>query len=616
MRNEDEVAMEPINGLKNLAQELKISMNECERVFLSAINEEKFSNRLAEVGKLSIENARQILERTKLGDCDLSSGINYISAIIDENEIEKVLLDSINDSAFINKICDLTQKDFEATMESLERVGFKKVVLRYKTHNLHEYTSGSTIFFLNKPKASFHNSSPGLDFSNGKIKCVEFMGPNKEYDIEHVKIVHEMFDLVVDEMKKSLPIFKGGIKDYFEEFLREQAPLIDEYILTTFGTEAEKKASGEERSKAITTAKSRIRYVITFGIGGNEMRWHLLSSINNKMKEKKAMWITLHSASEIDKIPPDATANNTLRFTFTKLGETEETKASEEVLYKRFPNSIIYANEGEVCELGKMHRALVLPLNQEMAGRYSALKTPLNIAPMYVSGIDIKSYWEASDRADKAFMLEVPNNLALEIAKFIFFEKVLNGIKILYLGYNKADIRKNLDEFVQLVMEGLAKENNEIFTMMGTEYPRNAHYEIEGILGNPNSFLVWNCLQTKMSREERFRYKYARDPRKQTLYADHINTVIIAANLTTFAEKSPTLVILFDALDLETSAYLSKIYEDVVYILCQLCNVEPYGNPMVKRVKEKNKENIEKIYELLDREIPDDQLMYELIKQG
>jgi glucose-6-phosphate isomerase len=178
------------------------------------------------------------------------------------------------------------------------------------------------------------------------------------------------------------------------------------------------------------------------------------------------------------------------------------------------------------------------------------------------------------------------------------------------------DIKKSLDEFVQLVMEGLAKENNEIFTMMGVEYPRNAHYEIEGILENPTSFLIWNCLQTKMSRKERFRYKYSKDPRKQTLYADHINTAIIAANLTTFAEKSPTLVILFDGLDLETAAYLSKIYEDVVYILCGLCNVEPYGNPRVTRVKEKNKENIEKIYELLDREVPDEQLMYELIKQG
>ena len=608
--------VEPINGLKNLALELKISMNECERVFLSAINEEKFSNRLAEVCKLSIENARPILERAKLGEENLASSINSISAIIDENEIETVFLDSIDDSVFISKICDITQKDFETTSNSLERMGFKVVLLRYKLNNLHAYTSGSTMTFINKPKASFHNSSPGLDFSKGKIKYVEFMGPNNEYDIAYVKIVGEWFDYVVDKMKKSLPIFKGGIKDYFEEFMREQAHVIDEYILTTFGTEAEKKTSGEERTKAITTAKSRIRYVITFGIGGNEMRWHLLSSINNKSKGKKAIWITLHSASEIDKIPPEATANNTVRFTFTKLGETEETKASEEVLYGRFPNSIIFANEGEVCELGKMHRALVLRLNQEIAGRYSALKTPLNIAPMYVLDMDIKSYWEASDRADSAFMIGRPNNLALEIARFISYEKVLTGIKIIYLGYNDADIRKNLDEFVQLVMEGLAKENNEMFAMMGVEYPRNAHYEIEGILGNPNSFLIWNCLQTKMKREERFRYKYARVPMKQKLYADHINTAIIAANLTTFAEKSPTLAILFDDLDLETAAYLSKIYEDVVYILCQLCNVEPYGNPRVKRVKERNKGNIKKIYELLDREIPDDQLMYELIKQG
>ena len=95
------VAMELIKELKELADNLKISVNECEHVFVSAISEEKFSNRLAEVGKLSIENARQILEQTKLGEWDLSSAINYISAIIDENEIKKTLLDSINDSVFI-----------------------------------------------------------------------------------------------------------------------------------------------------------------------------------------------------------------------------------------------------------------------------------------------------------------------------------------------------------------------------------------------------------------------------------------------------------------------------------------------------------------------------------
>ncbi len=596
------------NGLTKLASESKISLNECERVFIDALNEEKFSTFLAEVGRLSIKKARNILERTKLGKCDLSSCVNYISTITSETEIEAVFLDSINDHTFISKICNLTKKDFDDITKMLERVGFKKVVLRYKLNNLHLYTSGSNMTFSNKPTVSFHN----LNFSEGKIKCVEFMGPNKEYDIAHVKIVSDWFDYVIYEMqRKSFPIFKGGVKEYFEKFMKEQAPLIDEYILSAFGTEAEKKTRDEERTKAITSAKSRIKYVITFGIGGNEMRWHLLSSINNKSKDKKAVWITLHSASEIDKIPPEATAANTLRFTFTKLGETEETKASEEVLYGRFPNSIVCANEGEVYQLGEIHGALLLPFPREIAGRFSALKTPLNIAPMYVLGMDIKSYWEASDKADRAFMIASPNNLAVEIAKFIFFEKILNGIKIIYLGHNDADIRKSLDEFVQLVMEGLAKQNNEIFTMMGVEYTRNAHYEIEGILGNPNRFLIWNCLQTKINREEKFRYKYARDARKQNLYADHINTALIVANLTTFAENSPTLVILFDQLDLETSAYLSKIYEDVVYILCQLCNVEPYGNPMVKRMKEKNKENIEKIYEL---KIPDDWLMYELIK--
>ena len=419
------------------------------------------------------------------------------------------------------------------------------------------------------------------------------------------------FQRVADE---SSPLFKGGIRQYRDEFLDKEGRLIAQYIARCFHLPSD-VAAQVEPARVFSLARERIRYVITCGIGANEMRWHSLAYINNHDSARSCKWVIVDSAKQIDEIPTGANASNTIRLTFTRSGETEETNVSEEVLYRRFPHSIVFCNRGELCELARAHEALVIPMPRHLAGRYSGFKSPVNIAPMYILGMDTSTYWNAADRVDKLCDFSKADTLAHAIAEFLFRAKTLFGSELVYLAHNDELIAMALQELHQLVMEGVAKEGNRLFSLISTGFPRSSHYETEGLLGNPSSAIYWSFVNAAILRDPSTRYKYARDARKRKLFGDHINAALLSANLNTFAETSPAIVTLLDSYDLETAASLSKLWEDVTYLLCRLCSVDPFGNPQVKQVREQSGRNVDRIYDLLASGVPDRSIFYDLIKQ-
>ena len=54
----------------------------------------------------------------------------------------------------------------------------------------------------------------------------------------------------------------------------------------------------------------------------------------------------------------------------------------------------MFANRGPLRELGVQDGNLVLPLPDEVSGRYGRNKTPILIAPMDVAGMNIERFWE------------------------------------------------------------------------------------------------------------------------------------------------------------------------------------------------------------------------------
>lgn len=607
-----------IESLERIAIRLRVETELVERALIGSLSQSRLADYLAEIGEMPVRQASDllavILEKQSLADT-LPELVHELCHA-DQEEVENALLRALDGATFVNGVANIAGASTQEVKKAFKGTRLWEVHVKLALAKVPIGSRKGTTAYRNLTKERFLEDSPGLAFSQSKIHFVGFASPPIASRRESIIAVDRWFQLAVRKLRRqALPRFKGGVMGYYQEFMQGQGRQIDEFILQRLGSNEEQAAASNVRSEAASAVKKRIKYVITFGIGGNEMRWHALASLNNNNPRRTAEWLPLNSSEQVLNLPRDANATNTLRFTFTRGGSTEETKASEEVLHGRFPNSIVYANQGEVLELGKIHGALVLPMPHGIAGRYSGLKTPVNIAPMYVLGMDVRSYYEASERADLAFMFDAPHNLALAIVRFIFYEKMLRGTRFIYIGHNHYLVSQSLQELAQHIMEGLAKEGNEIFAIVGIGYPRASHYEIEGPLGNPDHVLFWHFLQCEVQEAEELRYAYARDLEKRKLFAGQINAALCAANLRTFAANSPSIVVLFDVLDLETSAYLSKLYEDVTYVLCELCGVDPYGNPRVKQVRDESESNMQKLYALKERNVFNQRIIYELIKE-
>lgn len=621
-----------IETLDYLSQQISVYPFSLDKIFIISLNKTNLINYLAEMGEVSPAKVKDILAEVSITELSISNFIEYLSKGLiwaGEDEVARALFFIVDEELFLKNIQINSGLPISQIKEIFKKTKFSDIVYREQLKNISVSSKDIGYFsFENRPQNSYKPDSSTLGFSNGRVQFIGFGAPKILCAKEQYEIVEKWCKVVQEDLKdEPEPIFKGKILKKYHDFFHSELPDLNpenNYVALKYGAIESKiiqqyiihRLCGLETNdlqieEAWKEAQERIKYVITFGIGGNEMRWHTLSELNNQLNERK--WIPIHSADQIDLIPEDATSENTIRFSFSRGGSTEETKGSEEVLHERFPHSIIYANRGELLELGKIHDALILPFPRRISGRYCGLVTSINLAPMYVLGMDTKRYWETSDRADKAFNLNAEVNIAWDIAKFIFVEKTLAGVKMLYLGHNYYLIEKSLNELSQYIMEGLAKEGNELFSMVGMKYPRSSHYEIEGPLGNPHFFLFWNTILTKVRTDEKYQYKFARNLQKQRLYADEINGALLAANLITFSKISPCITILLEEFDIETSAILSKLYEDTIYILCRLCNVDPFGNPSVKQVRDTSEDNVKKLFKYSEDKIPKNRIIYELI---
>jgi len=633
-----------LSALRQIAGVLGLSEDSTERTFLRSLIHKRVLDYLAEMGETSPKKVSAALEKVAFPETrveELGNALQTELEIVTPTEVQRALPSMLDPAAFVRALSREAGKAEEEILSAMEKhLPLRPAALRYRITQCPDGDAGRPACHSAPGASTAANAgsappgSKALEFSRGKIHFIGFKSRGREVSAERLRLLNAYCDSVLDLLRSEPPpVFKDGIMEAHERFfngemarvgelspeVREkygtnEAGIIDGFLLDKLGTDAQKSSRGAKRQKAIAAVRKRLKYVITFGIGGNEMRWHALANLHNAEASSEKRWIPLHSADEIDKIPDDAHAKNTVIFSFSRGGNTEETKAAEEVLHGRFPASIIYANAGELKSLGIAHDSLVLPFPRRIAGRYCGLKTSLNLAPMYLVGMNTRAYWEASGRADKALDITSEENLAWQLARFIFLEKELTGVKMMYLSHNSERIGHSLTELAQFVMEGLAKEGNELFALVGMPYPRNTHYEIEGPLGNPRFFLYWNFLLCQVRAEERFRYAHASDARKQKLYADQVSAALMAAALAVYAKHSPSIVFLLSDQSLETLAYLSKIYEDTIYLLCRLTNVDPFGNPCVKEMRDESGKNVQRLFTLGEDVLRSPSVLYDLVK--
>jgi glucose-6-phosphate isomerase len=632
----NEQAGELLVNLDRVARDLGVKPDAVRKAFVRSLRRKRVVDYLAEMGEKKGKTVADALDKLRFPEVGLEELITALEEeleIVTRQEIEWNLPRTLDPARFVRALQERGGKGESEILAAMKKAWLELAALRYRIDGA---SGGPNVPFSNMAASTFEPGSEGLQFARGKIHFIGLKSPERMVNAERLELLKRYCEAVLRQtQRKPAPVFKGGIMEAHERFydgemvnaaellpeVREkyganEAGIIDGYLVDHLSKKG-KTASGESREEAIAAVKSQIKSVITFGIGGNEMRWHALADFFNKQGEserKGKKWIPLHSADQVARIPPDADGNNTVRLAFSRGGNTEETKAAEEVLHGRFPASILYTNSPEWKEMGQEHDALVLPFPRRIAGRYCGLKTSLNLAPMYLLGMDTRAYWEASDRADRALDIGSELNLAWQLARFIFLEKELTGTKMIYLGRNSERLGHSLNELGQYIMEGLAKEENELFAMVGMPYLRNTHYEIEGPLGNPRFFLFWNFLLCQVRAEERFRYAHAVTEKKQKLYADQVSAALMAAALAICVRRSPGIVFLLSDESLETLAYLSKIYEDTIYLLCRLTNVDPFGNPCVKEIRGQSSQNVERLFEMPPEELRDKYLLYRLIR--
>ena len=372
-----------------------------------------------------------------------------------------------------------------------------------------------------------------------------------------------------------LKLYRRDVECYYSEFMKSTAPLILEELRREFGSEGP-------------------NYLVTTGIGANEQFCHFAAAMNNADPHRKAEWIVIHSPLQLKLLPPDATEQNTLFMEFSRSSVTEETIKLHEYTSRKLKR-IVFSNGGNLKKLAERDGNLVLPMPDQVSGRFGRNKTPILLAPMLVCGMDTKAYWSQIEKAIRAFDLSDPDSLPHVLARFILAFQKSRGTDFIYLGCNDEVLSLLADEFIQFWNEGVNKNSNDLLVSRFFGLPRDSHMNLEGVLGNRQTKLGLFLLRDDMRGEIRHplvnEIVDAADPAHSGLQLGDEEVILSLANYRRFCEVMPTILIrVCGALQMDHSAVLGQLFSDITFVYSRLMGIDPGSNPEVKFVRERSGE--------------------------
>lgn len=353
---------------------------------------------------------------------------------------------------------------------------------------------------------------------------------------------------------------------YAKRWLTDVAPLIDAYVQQHFGPGP--------------------RYLVNSGIGANEQFNYFVSALANMRQDRKITWLLANSPKEIAALPADATVDNTLFMEFSRSGITEETVKLHE-LTPRDAKRVVFANAGPLRDLAERDGNLILELPGEVSGRYGRNKTPILMAPMYVSGLDVEAYWSTIEVACEEMKLHDRASLPVVLAQYLRYQQLRHNVNHIYLGTNDSLLRCSADEFCQFWNEGVNRDGNDITMSRYLGLPRDSHMNLEAVLGTSERkmaiFLLKTCDSDRhpllRSETEPLRSEHA------GLKASDVDLVLALANVKRCSEKMPTILIAVNRIDLTVSAWLGQLWADTTLVYARLLGIDPGSNPEVKAVR-------------------------------
>jgi hypothetical protein len=368
-------------------------------------------------------------------------------------------------------------------------------------------------------------------------------------------------------------LYREGVMEYFEDYMRTDALKIREYI--------------EERFDG-----GHPKYLVTTGIGANEQFNHFVASINNKNSNRRLTWLVVNSPKRLSLLPDDANLDNTLFMEFSRSSLTEETVKIHEYT-PRDAHRIVYCNSGPLLELGRRDGNLIQTLPDQVSGRYGRNKTPILLAPMDVAGMDVEAFWRDANSAVKGFDVCALNSLPVVIAEYLFQHQMAENRNLIYLGCNDDDLVFLADEFVQYWNEGVNKDGNDLLVSRFFGLPRDSHMNAEGILGNRDSKMALFVLRTNMRGDTPHTLV---SPTIDPINAKHgglhfgdEEAILAYANYKRFAELMPTILLEIPSEpSLRHAAIVGQLFADITYAYAHRIGTNPGSNPEVKAVRERS----------------------------
>ncbi len=482
-----------------------------------------------------------------------------------------VIRNAIDPKLLVSNIAEALRISSSETESILVEKGFGDLVGQAKAEaNKDKTVSGSTKEYQINP---LNKTQPPYE----KILSFEF-SPPLDHQINITPSFYEIISLIKHNLIESIPddtflaLYRNDVKSYYHSFMENEAKTIDEYLSNNF-----KNASP--------------RYIVNSGIGANEQFNHFVASINNSDPDRHLDWLIIDSPRHLDKLPQDASIENTLFMEFSRSGKTEETVKIHEYT-PRNAKRIVFANSGPLKDIGNRDGNLVLDLPDQVSGRFGRNKTPILLAPMYVARMDTEGFWNDIEKAINAFDLTSHDNLPLQIAQFIYMYQKINNSNHIYLGCNDDLLASSADELLQFWNEGVNKDGNDISMSRYFGLLRDSHLNIEGLLANHKTKLGIFLLRDNMCPKTL--------PPLVSRKIDPINLdheglifgeeekILAEANYQRFSELMPTIKITVNGSpSLSHAAVLGQLWSDITFCYSRMMNVDPGSNPEVKYVRDR-----------------------------
>jgi len=416
--------------------------------------------------------------------------------------------------------------------------------------------------------------------------------------------------------------YRKDVLDYYRTFMAKYEPKITKEIDRLF------KGKYPE-------------YMVTIGIGANELFTRFAASVNNNNKGRRLEWLVINSPKDMSSFPDDLTIENTIFLEFSRSGVAEETVKIHEYLPRK-AKRIVFANGGPLGELAKRDGDIVLPLPPEISGRYGRNKTPILLAPMIVAGMDVEQHWKNIDLAIRKFDISDGNSLPFVIAKYIYISQRLlppdssvyldlNNEKephakmhpyrnLIYLGCNDNDMGLLGDQFLQFWNEGVNRPGNDLMVTKLFGLPRDSHMNIEGILGNPYTKMAVFLLRTNMREQKMHPLISATpdvlNPEHKGLHFGDEDVIFAMANYRRLSELMPTIFIgVPGKVSMSHSAVLGQLFADITFIYSNMINVRSGENPEVQSIRENSSRFLSSgAKEIREKDLPIENVARELTK--